>query len=596
MEAKDVLKLAIMRSVAGWFEAYGTIQKKGGAIVKAPDLRANFMQREISDVVEYCRANRIPCRIISLKPRQRGSSTFYIAVCHRYLANDQKRGCVVGGAHEQGEKLFNMLKLYANNDEFGSTKAKIMDRDGRYPNGSTVTRITAASPHSGTGGTFEVLICTEVAKWAEEGVANAADYLTNLLKTVPSTDGSEGTIIVLESTAYGASGDFYDRYQQAITFEELKAGKRGYVKLFFPWFKFDDCWIEPAKEGLESAADLSQKEAELAAKWGLNLGQIAFMRWAIREECKGDFDTFCQDYPFDDQSAFLKSGRCRFNIGCLAKMKEAARIYPPTFGVFEMQGDEVVFRTTPPAEARVMRWEQRREGCAYLESVDVMTGESQTAGEEPDNHAPLVWRKGYFENGRGWVPPRLVCRIIGDWMEWERTKKYELRWDIDILEEQVWRMSKYYGDCLIVPEMNMDRGLVELLKLRGANIYQREIFNRREQTLDKALGWMTDPRTREMAVEVLAKHIREYGHNNAGVDIHDPITIAELENFIVKGNGRSEAANGKKDDNVMSSAIGLSTIEGATVYRVQVRERPLPRDLRDAEAAMNRGRGRAQYM
>jgi hypothetical protein len=595
MTEEDVLKLAVMRSPAAWFESYGAIQAKGGAIIKPPDLRANFMQQEISDVIEYCLAHNIPCRLISLKPRQRGSSTFYMSVCHRYLSNDRKRGCVVGGAHEQGQKLFGMLKLYAENDGFARTKAKILDRDGRYPNGSTATRITAASPHSGTGGTFEVLICTEVAKWAEEGVANAADFLSNLLKTVPSTEGAEGTLIVLESTAWGASGDFYERYQKAITFEELKAGKRGFVKLFFPWFKFADCWVSPETEGIESDEDLTRQEVELSARWGLSHGQVAFMRWAIREECKGDFDIFCQDYPFDDVSAFLKSGRCRFNVGCISKMKEAARLYPPDFGVFEERGGEVTFRTVPADESRVMRWEQHREGCAYLLAVDVMTGASQAKGADPDNHAPIVFRKGYFESGRGWVPPRVVCRLIDDWPEWERNRKFILRWDIDVLEEAVWRASQYYGNCIIVPEMNMDRGLVELLKLRGANIYQREVFNRREQTTDKALGWMTDARTREKAVEILAAHVREYGREGGGVDIHDPILLTEMENFITKENGRSEAASGKHDDSVLAAAIGLATIENATVYRVGQRERPLPRDLRMVEAAMARGRGRGQY-
>ncbi|HSI86112.1 MAG: hypothetical protein ACAI35_09840 [Candidatus Methylacidiphilales bacterium] len=598
MDPTDALKLAVMRSAAAWFEAFGVIQVKGGALVRHPELRANYMQREISDVVEYCLMHRIPCRLISLKPRQGGSSTMYTGVCHRYLSNDRKRGCIVGGAHEQGEKLFGMLRLYAENDDFSRAKAKIMSRQGTYPNGSTVTRITAASPHSGTGGTFEVLICTEVAKWAEEGVANAADFLSNLLKTVPSTgEAAAGTIVVLESTAYGASGDFYDRYQSAITFAELQAGKRGYVKLFFPWFRFAECRVPPLEEGLRGEGDLSQKEADLAAQWGLDLAQVAFMRRAIRDECKGDFDVFCQDYPFDDESAFLRSGRRRFNVGCLARMKEAAQVHRPEFGVFDMQGGEVVFRRSPAEEARVLRWEQPREGCAYLQSVDVMTGASQAGGRDPDNHAPLVWRKGYFDGGRGWVPPRLVCRLLGDWPEWERSRKYELRWDIDVLEEQVWRMSRYYGDCLIVPEMNMDRGLVELLKLRGANIYQREIFNRREQTTDKALGWMTDARTREKAVELLATAVREYGRAGSmdGVDIHDPILIAEMESFVVKENGRSEAMAGRHDDNVLSAAIGLATLEGATTYRERSREAYVPRDLRMMEEGMGRGRGRAQY-
>ncbi|MDR1190655.1 MAG: hypothetical protein LBK60_03185 [Verrucomicrobiales bacterium] len=592
---EEVFQLGIRRNPAAWFENFGVIQRKGGALAGFPDLKANFMQLKIAEVVEWCQVNRVPCRIISLKPRQKGSSTFYVAVGHRHLANQPRRGCIVGGAHEQGEKLFKMLRLYAEHDGFMAQRAKVLDRHATYPNGSTCTRITAANVNSGTGGTFEVLICTEVAKWAEEGVANAAEFLSNLLKTVPSTEGAEETIIVLESTANGASGDFYDRYQKAVTFAELKAGQRGhYVKLFFPWFMFPDSRLTPAAEGLVSVEDLTPRERELAALHKLDLAQVAWMRWAIREECKGDFDIFCQDYPFDDQSAFLTSGRRRFNVSCVAKMKAGALSYPPEFGMFEEQGDGVLFRPAPPDEARVMRWEQPRDGCAYLVSVDVMTGASQTGGDDPDNHAPLVWRRGFFEHGRGWTPPRLVCRLIGDWRTWERERKCELRWDIDVLEEQVWRMSRYYGNCLIVPEVNMDRGLIELLKLRGANIYQREIFNRREHTVDKALGWHTDPRTREMAVECLARHIREHGRENGGVDIHDPILLAELESFVVKENGRSEAMSGKHDDNVLSAAIGLITLDAATGYRQPARERRLAGRMGNFDEGNPRA-ARAQY-
>ena len=593
VDIKDAIKLAVMRSPAAWFEAFGTIQAKGGAILRSPDLIANPLQRTVSEVIEWCIDHEVPCRLLMLKPRQKGCSTFSVAAFYRWLSNAVKRGCIIGGAHNQGDNLFKMLRLYAENDEFaGPNKAQVLDREARWPNGSRAVQQTARNPEAGRSGTFEALISTEVARWSEEGVANAADVLAGLLKCVPDLPG---TLVILETTANGASGDFYERWQKGITVEQMRAGLSGFVKIFAPWFVFEDSRRDPKLEGIESEDDYSEKEKELAAKYGLDAWQVAWMRWAIREECKGDFDTFCQDYPFDDESAFLRSGRRRFNTGCLAKMKAAATLYPPAFGVFETQGDEVVYRTTPAEEARVMRWEQPREGCAYLQSVDVMTGASQTSGEDPDNHAPLVWRKGYFEHGRGWVPPRLVCRLIGDWPEWERNKNYELRWDIDVLEEQVWRMSRYYGDCLIVPEMNMDRGLVELLKLRGANIYEREIFNRREQTVNKALGWMTDTRTREMAIEVFAKHIREYGHDNGGADIHCPILLAEAESFIVKANGRSEAMGGKHDDNVMSAAIGLATLEGATVFRRAVHERPLPRDLRRAEAAMQRGVGAAQY-
>lgn len=591
--AKEALKLAVMRSTAAWFEAFGAIQVKGGAIVRYPELRANYLQRRVSEVIEWCVVNRKPCRLLILKPRQKGCSTFSVAAFYRWLSNDKKRGCIIGGAHDQGDNLFKMLRLYAENDEFaGPNKAKVLDREARWPNGSRAVQQTARNPEAGRSGTFEAIIATEVARWSEEGVANAADVLAGLLKCVPDLPG---TLVILESTAAGASGDFYERWQRAITFEELRLGRDGFVKIFAPWFAFGDSRRDPRQEDIKSEADYSEKERELAERHGLDMWQVAWMRWAIREECKGDFDTFCQDYPFDDQTAFLRSGRQRFNAGRLAKMKATVPMYPATFGVLEARGGEVSFRTAPAEEARVMRWEEPREGCAYLVSVDVMTGASQTGGKDPDNHAVLVWRRGYFEHGRGWVPPRLVARLIGDWPEWERNRKYELRWDIDVLEEQVWRMSRYYGDCLIVPEMNMDRGLVELLKLRGANIYEREVFNRRDQTTSRALGWLTTAQTREMAIEVLARHVREYGQDGGGVDIHCPILLAEMESFVVKENGRSEAMAGKHDDNVLSAAIGLSTIEGATVYRELRREAPIPRDILAAEALLNRPRGRGQY-
>lgn len=584
----QVLKLAVMRSPAAWFEAFGAIQVKGGAVMRHPDLRANYLQREISSVVEWCIVNQAPCRILILKPRQRGCSTFSVAAFYRWLANDKKRGCIIGGAHDQGNNLFKMLKMYAENDEFtGSNKAKVLDREARWPNGSRAVQQTARNPEAGRSGTFEAVVATEVARWSEEGVANAADVLAGLLKCVPSIPG---TLVILESTAGGASGDFWERWQKGITFEELQAGKDGFVKVFAPWFVFDDAVRDPAKEDIESDADLSEKELELTVQHGLTLAQVAWMRWAIREECKGDFDTFCQDYPFDDESAFLRSGRRRFNAVCLRNMKESARIYPTIFGAFDMQGEDVAFRETRPEDARVMLWEHRREGCAYLVSVDPMTGSSQVSGKDPDNHGVLVWRKGYFENGRGWVPSRLVGQLIGDWTEWERNKKYELKWDIDVLEEQIWRMSRYWGDCIIVIEENMDRGLIHMLNLRGANLYEEEMFNKREFTTTKRLGWRTNVQTRERAIEVLAKHIREMD-----VDIHSPMLIAELESFIVKESGRSEAMSGKHDDLVLSAALGLATLDGATTYRQYVRERPLPRDLLLMEQSMQRGRGRAQY-
>jgi len=264
----------------------------------------------------------------------------------------------------------------------------------------------------------------------------------------------------------------------------------------------------------------------------------------------------------------------------ISKMIERANMYPPEFGNIDMVKIHAVWRPCPKEEARVIRWEPPARGKRYLVSIDPMTGETQTGGKDPDNHAVGVIRAGYFEPDKGWRPPRLVARLVNDFGAWERQRIYELRWDIDVLEEQVWRLAQYYGNCLIVPEVNMDRGLIELLKLRGsAQIYIRKFFNKREQKETNAYGWKTDPSTREVAVENLARAIRELGKDGEGVEIQCPITLSELQTFVVKSNGRSEAMPGKHDDCVLQMALGLITIDGATTFSQPIAQIHLPPDL-----------------
>lgn len=562
-----------------WFELHGAIEPKTGPLRKSPDLTCTVLQQRKDEIVEHCLRNQIPCRMISLKARQDGSSTFSVATGYRYLSAMRATGCIIGGAHAQSTNLFRKLKIFAENDSFPKrVPCKVIDRLARFANGSIMEQLTASNPEAGRSGTYQVVIATEVARWAEEGVANAADVLVGLLKCVPL---APLTYVELESTARGASGDFFERWGNAITFEELKAGKRGFVKVFAAWFELAERRLDPLLELGREQCVPPAKVAELKAKYKLDEEQIAWMQWAVREECKKDFDTFCEDYPFDPESAFLTSGRCRFNLGMLKKMSERAISNPPAFGSIDMTSENrAIWRACSSDDARIVRWEQPQAGLRYLISVDSMTGETQVGGKDPDNHAVGVLRAGYFESGKGWVPPKLVARLVNDWNVWERMRKYELRWDIDVLEQQIWNLACYYGDCLIVPEMNADRGLVELLKLRpGAMIYLRKIFNRREQKEQNALGWYTDPKTREAIVENLARAIREDGKDGEGLTIYCPITLSELENFVVKQSGRSEAAGGKHDDTVLQTAIGLACINGATPYREIPSTPQLPPDL-----------------
>lgn len=562
----ELIREAAKRDTAAWFEAFGKIRRKGGELVTP---KANTYQMRLNKVVVTAQKLGRPCRIVALKPRQKGSSTFSVAVLHRRCHAKTARGLVAGGAHFQGSNLFKILKTYAENDELDPGRCKVMDMEARYANGSEVERLTLANPNAGRSGTFQVMVITEVAYLQEEGVANADDVLNGLLKCVPH---EEGTIIIEESTAKGASGFFYDRWQNGITLEEFIAGRNGYVRVFAAWFEFDDSRMDPASEGISSWDDLTDSERgyadDVRKRLGveLDLDQMAWMRWALREECKGDMDRFNQDYPSDHETAFIKSGNCRFSAEGLEWQRRRSRECAREFGGLEYneRSGVITWAGSTEGQARAVRWEQPKVGCKYLISVDSMTGASQTGGNDPDSHAALVWRAGYFMHGR-WYEPALVMRN----MLYSDGTRFGCWWDIDVLEEEIWRMAKYW-QAIVVPEMNMDRGLVELLKLRGdVDIYQREMFNRREGVRTKALGWMTDVRTRPMIIENLARGIRESGRGEPGqgIELRCPWLIRECENFVVKPNGRAEASQGHHDDSVMSAAIGYQTIDEATPWQ-----------------------------
>ncbi len=590
----EMLEHVARWNTAVWMDNFGKIERKGGELVRPI---CNEYQREISDIVEWCHENGKPCRIIALKPRQKGSSTISVAVGYRRLHAKRGRGLIAGGAHFQGANLFKILNTYASNDELDPKGCKVMDTEARFKNGSTMERITLANPNAGRSGTYQFLCVTESAYLQEEGVANATNVLNGLMKCVPF---EPDTIIIEESTAKGATGDFYDSYQGGITFEQLKAGQNGKVRVFCPWWKFEDSRMDPSGEGIESEDDLTSDERELADKWKLDLHQVAWMRWAIREECKGDFQRFEQDYPFDDESCFLKSGRGRFGSEGLAYQDKVVKTSVPEFGVLEYdeRADRVLFRPTSEAEARVVRFEQPRVGCSYIQSTDPATGDSQTSGLDPDSNSYGVIRKGYLMNGR-WHEPALVMRNIcyadgtrfGNW------------WDTDIVEEEIYRMARYYGGCKIAVEVNKDRGLIELLKLRNdADLYQREMFNRREQVTTNAYGWNTDVRTREMVISTLARALREAGKGKVseGIECRCPWLVAQLKNFVTKANGRSEAASGKHDDDVLMLAIGLQLLDHATPYIERERMAWLPPDIRLSRSELagrghESGRGRGTF-
>lgn len=193
MNLIEIAKESVKWNVAGWLAMFGKIRKKSGAVEPA---EPNEYQRRISDIVEWCHEKGIPCRIIALKPRQKGSTTFSVAVAYRRLMAKIGRGLFAGGSHFQSANMFKMLTTYVENDEGDRGKCEVKSTEADFFNGSTLERITLRNAQAGRSGTYQVLVITEVAYLSEEGVANADDVVAGLLKCVPD----EPDTIVIEMT------------------------------------------------------------------------------------------------------------------------------------------------------------------------------------------------------------------------------------------------------------------------------------------------------------------------------------------------------------------------------------------------------------
>ena len=601
MDQQALIDDLIRRDAGVWFELYGRIYDKNRQLIIP---KQNYLQRKAQRVINRMRELGLPVRIIALKPRQKGSTTYFGAIDYNELRRKPTSACVIGGQYSQTTELWKMIQTYNSHDKFAwGNNGECNTKEGRWTNGSVLRQETARDLVAGIAATYQCLHCTEVARWSEYGINNASDVLVNILKCVPLLPE---TIVIIESTAEQSSGDFYDRWLQAVDADEFLAGnvtlQQGqYVRVFAPWFEFADSTLpdrlsSEQRQLMESSLDKIDEyagEKELIAAYGKvgkdgvqHLGdsvtthdyleQLAWRRWAISTECKRDKNVFDRDYPHSWEDAFQKSGEMRFNASGLKVMERRAAGVMPEYGVLEENKEQkrIVFRPTDKSDATVILFERPLAGRRYLQCCDPMTGATQVGGKDPDMHGDFVLRAGYYDSRGNWSRPATAARII------------QCRWDIDILEREMWKLSRFYGNkqgCKIVVEINKDRGLIELLKARGADLYQREIFNQREQRTTEALGWETTSSTRERIVENLARGIREWDRPGDGIDVFDPDALAQLAHFVKKMNGRSEAANGWHDDDVFGIGIGYLLIDHATTLAQDVRMLSLvPPDLRES--------------
>lgn len=291
--ARPVRDLAAIAAKLGhrhtFFQTQLQVLTKEGELVP---FELNRAQQYVDQKLDEQLQRQGKVRALILKGRQQGMST--------YIGGRYYHRVTIGGnvfcfiiAHDTftTNKLFNIAKRFydrAQERELRPVRGHSNPRAMNFPFRDSGYEVgTAGSPDIGRGGTVQLLHGSEVAFWQKgEEIAAGAQ------QQVPDANGTE---IILESTANGIGGYFYEMWTEA------EAGKNEYIAIFVPWY-----WQEEYRTPVPPDFAMEPEEMELADLYGLSPDQVYWRRLKIaslRSEWR-----FKQEYPFNAQEAFQMSG------------------------------------------------------------------------------------------------------------------------------------------------------------------------------------------------------------------------------------------------------------------------------------------------
>ena len=540
-----------------WFGTFAVIKDKRGKMIKP---QPNVLQKRMFDHYRKCQLEGKACKMVVLKPRQKGASTCAQALTYHHMCKyPDLNGSLMGDITGTSDKVFEIYRRYGENDLFpwdedaGISPGDSLVDQIKLPSGSVYGKETAGSKNAGRSGTIQVGNMTETAFWTTTGHTDPSlAYLQSLY------DGDSISLVVADSTPNGPQGWFYRTWTQ----------ENEWAKIFAAWFEFADSVI-PFKSPEERDAfeeSLSDDELSEIDRFEVGLEQLNWRRRVLQDKCNGDVSKFRQEYPSDPDECFLMSSRPRFQPDVLREMRKAAENISPQVGTMCLQDKNRTASFQPDSAGNWMVYEEPEHDSKYLLSADTCTGEdqqSQGLAADPDFHSVQVWKAPYEDWHGDWHVPRLVAL-------------HHSRLDIGILAEDIHAASKWYGGAFLVPEVNNSGlALVKYLLDMGASVYQRRKVNDSTGMVEKSFGWSTDKITRKTIIDHFAAELIE-----KNVDIPSKDVLDEMKVFVVNDRGKPEAAPGHHDDHVLAAAIALYNIERASKYRLPRKKKLTNRMLR----------------
>lgn len=256
------------------------VQDKLGHVVP---LELNPPQMKLHEEIERQRTEGKPVRVLILKARQMGFSTAISAeFYHQTVTKHNVNSVVIAHKAEASTNIFNKQKLFyelspqflqpmrkASNAKeliFANPSSKPSERKGNPGLRSSIKIETAINKDALRSATVHNVHCSEVAFWPYP-----EETMASVLQAVPN---HAGTMVMIESTANGVGGYFYEEWVKAVR------GDSAFVPLFFPWYEHDEYRL-PVPVDFK----ITDEERELQERFGLTEEQLCWRRWCIVANC-----------------------------------------------------------------------------------------------------------------------------------------------------------------------------------------------------------------------------------------------------------------------------------------------------------------------
>lgn len=550
------------------FWAFRCVRIRDKSTGRRIPFRLNAPQRRLLALMEGQRRRGEPVRVVMLKARQWGGSTFvqmYFAFL-QIAVRECWNSVIVGHKKNTSAVIRRMYRQMLDDyppelqpDPEAPMRLRgvpgtpsMQELTGR---GCTIDLGTSQAPDSLRGTDFALAHLSEVAFWADTPRRSADDLIRTISGSVPSLPD---TAIVMESTANGVGGFFHDMWQGAV------AGTSLYRPMFVPWYEIA-LYSKPLDdEGrLAVASSLTPYERWLVDDCGATLGAVAWYR-DKRREYKTDVQMHAE-FPSSAIEAFVSTGCGVFDVADIERLRPGcsegnrgtlrggALTGPDALRGLGFAPDPVGLLTVwaPPEE----------EGSAgrYVVVVDI-------GGRAAGSDWSVI---AVFDRHADGALPEVVAQWRG-------------HADHDIVCWQAAAIATWYRRALLVIESNSlesggvaavdDASLYILGELAShyTNMYVRPTRERVGGGSESRPGFHTNRRTKVAAVSALIAAVRD----TAYVERCAPL-LDELATYEVDPRGAYAARRGCHDDMLMTRAIGLYVISQLPPLTV-VRLRPRP--------------------